>query len=68
MMINIKSEMKNCPFHGCRDVALIKKDGFAFVIGLKCGVRGSPYALKHLGDELAIEMAIDDWNARESVL
>lgn len=66
--MRLKAEMRDCHFHGCKDVALIKKDGYAFVVGLKCGLRGSPYALKHLGEELAIEMAIGDWNARERVL
>lgn len=62
-----KVVMKKCPFHGCKDPVLIQKDGYAFVTTLKCGSRGPTHALKSLGQELAIEMAIVEWNERGSV-
>jgi hypothetical protein len=59
--------IKNCPFHGCDQTALMTQDGYAYVISLICGVQGSKYSLKTLGKDLAAETAIVDWNARERV-
>jgi hypothetical protein len=60
-------KIKNCPFHGCRDLTLTIDDDHAYVISLDCGIRGQKYPLKALGKETASEMAIVDWNAQESV-
>jgi hypothetical protein len=62
----MNEKLQCCPFHGCKDTAIIKEGGYAFVVSLKCGVRGAPYNLKLLGEEYAAEMAISDWNAREA--
>lgn len=59
--------LKPCPHHGCVDTAIIKKDGYVFVNVLKCGARGSSYSLELLGEDMAVEMAIADWNKRFSL-
>lgn len=57
-------ELKTCPFHGCHDNAVIKDNGFAFVVCLKSGARGAAYSLAALGEELAVQLAVADWNTR----
>jgi hypothetical protein len=61
----MRPEIKPCPFHGCSDVGVIRNNGFAFVSGFSCSVRGAAYSIKICGEEMAVEMAVQDWNTRE---
>jgi len=62
-----REEIEPCPFHGCRDVAVIKSKGFVFMRALKCGAEGFHYSTKYIGEARARETALAHWNSRYCV-